>query len=155
MVSKNEHIYIGITNDPLVQIVSRMAAIYLRESMGYKNVYLLSVKWNQSLSVHCNTVSQFRSMRKWVFLSFIRQTHLMANSIKTCRLSENAANKVMSFGIALPCSDLNNFGFPEAHQMGELGTTRRYGWFYPKNNQSYRKNIINNLKYVITIIFFI
>lgn len=63
VVSKNEKMFIAVTNDPVVQIVSRMAAIYLRETLGYKNVFLRSIDYI-SLSVKCSIFNQFQSMRK-------------------------------------------------------------------------------------------
>lgn len=63
VVSKNEKMFIAVTNDPVVQIVSRMAAIYLRETLGYKNVFLRSIDYI-SLSVTCSIFNQFQSMRK-------------------------------------------------------------------------------------------
>lgn len=68
VISKNHNIFIAVTNDPVVQIVSRMAAIYLRENMGYPNVYLRTIQWEKPLSVKCSVFNQFQSMIRYDYI---------------------------------------------------------------------------------------
>lgn len=123
---KHKNINIIVTDNPLNQIVSRMMAIYLRETVGHSNIIF---RWVSSPNSSLNTMFQCqRESKERLVDPKLCFSSLIIIILFVLTLSAMGVVNARAIHMGTPIKFLNPQDLGD--EIGDLGITQRFGWFY-------------------------